>query len=82
MDKELLEAIGQMMDEKLKPINTRLEKLEQGQTKLEKAQTKLKTEMNHRFDKLEFSLNKAWEDIGYSVELVEKHEKNIHSIGV
>lgn len=42
-DKELLQAMADLMDLKLKPINERLDKVEQGQTAL-------RSEMNERFD--------------------------------
>ena len=41
LTKEDLQAIGELMDNKLEPINTRLDKIEDGQVRLEARQAKL-----------------------------------------
>lgn len=44
-DKALLEAIGQMMDAKLEPINKRLDRLEQGQQEMKSELSELKDDV-------------------------------------
>ena len=60
-EKSLLNAIGQMMDSKLEPINQRLGNLEAGQARLEADVSGLKagqTNLEAKFDKLEAKVDK------------------------
>lgn len=53
VDKELLEAIGQMMDKRIAPVNQRLDRLEQQQSEVAKNTIVLMdAEFSKRFDLL------------------------------
>ena len=80
-DKELLQEMADLMDLKLKPINERLDKVEQGQTAL-------RSEMNERFDvidkrldEIQSDLDDAWEDVATAEKRIKKHEKEFHNVG-
>lgn len=54
MDKDMLQVLSKLLDEKLKPINDRLENLEEGQKRIEK---KLDGVVEQTADLTEFRTN-------------------------
>lgn len=68
MDNELLEAISNMMDQKLQPINNRLDKIESDISSLKIGQRDLKKEMRQVKDKVSDTYNLALEAWGQSTE--------------
>lgn len=67
MENEILQQILS----KLESMDGRLDKLEQGQTAMH-------AEMIGRFDKLNYSLNEAWKDIGLIEDHTKEHEREFH----
>lgn len=77
MDKELLQAIGAMMDEKLEPIKADISSLKEGQAKLEVGQAKLQKDVTE----MKTSLKYAWEDTNLALKRIKEHEKTFHNVG-
>ena len=81
MDKELLEAIGQLMDQKLEPIQADIAglkdgqaKLEVGQIKLEAGQVKLEDAVKVVDRKVEVYANEILRDVGMLEDRLKKIE--------
>ena len=65
----------------LELMNDRLSALETDLNDFKAEMSDFRSETNEHFERLEASLNYAWEDIALGEERIKQHEKEFHKVG-